>query len=57
MSYLKPVFTLGIWEYTKATYDICLNVKLTKRLQVEKLHINNNNCPESVIETNIKSFS
>ena len=56
MSYHKPVFTLGIWEYTKATYDICLNAKLTKRLNVEKLHINNNNRPETAIETNIRSL-
>ena len=56
MCYHKPVFTLGIWEYTKATYDICLNAKLTKRLRVEKLYIQDNNRPESVIETSIKSL-
>lgn len=56
MRYHTPVFVLGIWEYTKATNDICLNAKLTKQLRVEKLNISNNNCPETVIDTNITSL-
>lgn len=56
MRYHTPVFVLGMWEYTKATNDICLNAKLSKQLQVEKLNISSNNCPETVIYTSIKSL-